>query len=354
MRIGAKPYTRMQAARWIKEAALRIDSHDARYVHAILAELQKEFNDELAILDSGTPAYGMKLQELSAGFAKYDGSRIDQSTKTNSVYQPFAVNSDGYRLSDDGNFTATIRLEGKVAPSLVASLTSRDDSDLEDHLSFPSAYIKTHINNVSIQIGKDSMLWGQGKRSSLVLTNNATPRKTIALSNIEPIQTGGIFKFLGEVNIAGFYSELEKHRDLAQKQPGFSGLPFDFVPSDSFTFGIARTDIVRSLRGGDFSDFLIGKNADNKADDKWNSIAGIDFRWRLKSLGGAQIYGELYGEDQAGSLVPFPSKNAYLLGVYLPRLSNSGDWDAQLEWSDTNDVWYTHWKFTYLQRQYHR
>ncbi len=346
MRIGAKPYTRMQAAGWIKEAALRIDSHDARYVHAILAELLKEFNDELTVLDGGTFAYGMKLQEWSVGFAKYDGPSIDQSAKTNSVYQPFAVNSDGYRLSEDGNLTAAIRLEGKVAPSLVVSLTSRADGDLDDHLSFPAAYIKTHINNVSVQIGKDAMLWGQGKRGSLVLTNNATPRKTIALSNIKPIQTGGIFKFLGEVNIAGFYSELEKNRDSEQKQPGFSGLRFDFVPSDSFTFGMARTDIVRGLRGDDFFDFLIGKNADNTADEKWNSIAGIDFRWRLKGLGGAQVYGELYGEDQAGSLIPFPSKNAYLMGVYLPRLSSSGDWDAQLEWADTNDVWYSHWKFT--------
>ena len=343
MRIGAKPYTRMQAAGWIKEASSQVDSHDAQYVHSILAELQKEFSDELAVLNGGTPAYGVKLKEWSAGFAKYDGLTIEH-TRTTSSYQPFAINSDGYRLSDDGNFTAMIRLEGKVAPSLVASLTTRADSDLDDHLSFPSAYIKTHINNVEIQMGKDSMLWGQGSRGSLLLTNNATPRKAITLSNIEPIQAGGIFKFLGEVNARGFYSELEKTRDFEQKQPGFSGLRFDFVPSDSFTFGIARTDIVRGLRGGDFFDFLIGKNA--YSNDKWNSIAGLDFRWRLKGLGGAQIYGELYGEDQAGSLIPFPSKNAYLFGVYLPRLSSSGDWDAQLEWADTNDAWYRHSKFT--------
>jgi hypothetical protein len=310
----------------------------------MLAELQKEFRNELAVLDGGTAAYNFTLKEWSAGFAKYDGDILSQK-QTKSSYQPFAINSDGYRLSDDDSFTAAIRFEGKAAPSLVVSLTARGDSDLDDHLTFPSAYVKTHISNLEIQLGKDSFLWGQGSHGSLLLTNNSRAKNTIRLSTVKPLETGGIFKFLNDVSIAGFYSELEEHRDRDQKQPGFSGLRFDFVPSNSFTFGIARTDIVRGLHGGDLGDFLIGKNADNTVDEKWNSIAGLDFRWRLKVLGGAQVYGEMYGEDQAGSLVPLPSKNAYLLGVYLPRLSYSGDWDTQLEWADTNDVWYSHWKF---------
>lgn len=345
MRIGAKPYTRMQAAGWIKEAASRVDTHDAQYIHSILAELQKEFSDELAVLDDGAPAYGIKLKEWSAGFAKYNGPGIDQSTKTNSSYQPFSVNSDGYRLSDDGNFTGSIRLEGKVTPSLVASLTTRGDSDLDDHLSFPSAYIKTHINNVEIQIGKDSMMWGQGKRGSLLLTNNATPRKAITLSNIEPIPTGGIFKVFGQINASVFYSELENDRGDVD-QPSFTGIRVDFVPSDRFTFGIARADMVggkgHSLNGSDYWDWLFGKNAHGAINDKWNAIAGIDFRWRLNTLGGAQMYGELYGEDQAGKLPPLPRDNAYLLGIYLPRVSASGDWDAHLEWADTSPSWYDH------------
>lgn len=344
MRTGAKPYTRMQAAGWIKEAADQVNANDAQYIHAMLAELQKEFRNELAVLDGGTAAYGFTLREWSAGFAKYDGDILSQK-KTKSSYQPFAVNSDGYRLSDDGNFTAAIRFEGKVAPSLVVGLTARGDSDLEDHLTLPSAYVKTHINNLEIQLGKDAFWWGQGSRGSLLLTNNSHARNTVKLSTVKPLETGGIFKFLGEVSVVGFYSKLEEHRDYEQKQPNFSGLRFDFVPSDNFTFGIARTDIARGLRGSDLFDFLIGKNADNKADEKWNSIAGLDFRWRLKGLGGAQVYGELYGEDQAGSLLPLPSKNAHLLGVYLPRLSASGDWDAQLEWADTNAAWYKHGKF---------
>ncbi|WP_188400354.1 hypothetical protein [Sporomusa sp. GT1] len=104
MRTGAKPYTRMQAAGWIKEAADRVTANDAQYVHSMLAELQKEFRDELEVLDGGTAAYGFTLKEWSTGFAKYDGDILSQK-RTKSSYQPFASNSDGYWLSVDGNFT---------------------------------------------------------------------------------------------------------------------------------------------------------------------------------------------------------------------------------------------------------
>jgi hypothetical protein len=344
MRTGAKPYTRMQAAGWIKEASSQVSSADASYVHTILAELKQEFRNELSVLDGGTTTYGLALKEWSAGFSRYDGAMLDQN-RTNSSYQPFAVNSDGYRLDDDGNFSAAIRLEGKVAPSLVASLTMRGDSDLEDNLTFPSTYIKTHINNMEIQVGKDSLSWGQGNRSSLLLTNNSTPRRAIKLSTIKPLDTGGIFKFLGQISATGFYSELEDDRGDVD-QPSFTGVRVDFVPSDRFTFGIARTDMVggkgHALHGSDYGDWLFGKNASSASIDLWNSLAGLDFRWRLNTLRGAQVYGELYGEDQAGSLPPLPRDNAYLLGIYLPRVSPSGDWDAHLEWSDTSPSWYDH------------
>jgi hypothetical protein len=33
---------------------------------------------------------------------------------------------------------------------------------------------------------------------------------------------------------------------------------------------------------------------------------------------------------------------AELAGVYIPRLSASGDWDAHLEWAHTQNTWYNH------------
>jgi hypothetical protein len=102
------------------------------------------------------------------------------------------------------------------------------------------------------------------------------------------------------------------------------------------------------LTAGDFWSFLIGTNAETQAEDKWNSIAGIDFRLRLPKLHDLQVYGELYGEDQATALgfIPAPSKNAGILGIYVPKLTPDGDWDLTLEYGHTSNWWYTHWVYT--------
>lgn len=343
MRIGAKPYTRIQAASWIKQAAAKQDSQTSPYIQSILAELKREFSKELAVLDGANSASGISLSEWTLGFSRYTGSTLTHQ-RTESSYQPFAVYSNGYRLDGDENISATMRLEGKLSPNIVVSLTPRSDSAASDHISFPSAYVKTHINNMEIQVGKDSFWWGQGAHGSLLLTNNGEPRKAVKLSTIQPIRFGGIFSFLGQMNATGFFSELEKDRtDVGN--PAHVGMRFDFIPADNFTFGIARADLVggkgHALHSSDYGDWLFGKNSDLEY-DKWNAIAGIDFRWRLPNLNGLQIYGEIYGEDQAGVLPPLPRDNAYLLGAYIPRVSPSGDWDAHLEWSETSQSWYDH------------
>lgn len=91
------------------------------------------------------------------------------------------------------------------------------------------------------------------------------------------------------------------------------------------------------LSASDLGNWLTGKNADT--DDKWNDIGGFDFRLRY---GDFQVYGEAMGEDQAGGL---PSKWAYRMGLYLPKISSDGSWDLTLEAAKTTDAWYTHWTY---------
>lgn len=70
-------------------------------------------------------------------------------------------------------------------------------------------------------------------------------------------------------------------------------------------------------------------------------------RVRLPELNGAELYGELYGEAQSKALgfIPSPSHTAGLVGLFIPRLSPSGNWDAVVEWGHTSDWWYRHWVY---------
>ena len=347
MRPSAKPYTRMQAAQWVQqiEQELKKNIDVPQYAAAMLRELERELATELAILNGETTDDGLKLREWQVSFVQYDGDTI-VTERPKVTMQPLNYNNDGFKYDDGFNATLKFRIEGKVDEDLLLSLTPRVTSatDYQNDFSLAAGYLKTRINNVEIQVGKDSLWWGTGKNGTLIMSNNAEPQVGIVMRNLKPLRFNGLLGHLGDITNTFIYSELDDDRTDVES-PSFVGWRSDFVPGSNFTFGLARTSIVggkgHALHRSDYWDFIIGKNA--YEGDKWNSIAGIDFRWRLPQLNGLQLYGEIFGEDQAdGVVIPTPSKTAYLAGAYLPRLIHDGEWDLTVEWARTNDVWYVH------------
>ena len=350
MQTGTKPYTRMQAAKWLQSimGILSTDGDVPPYVWSMIDQLRTDLSHELSVL-KGEENVKIAIKEASWSNSHYNGQALAHP-RTKSVYQPLNVNSNGYHLAEDFNTALTLEFEGIVNNYFLIHATPHllynDDEDFE--LSLESGYIKTHLGNMGIQLGKDAMWWGQGQRGSLLLTNNMTPLTTLKLTNIEPIEFYQMLSFLGEMNTTVFFSKLEDDRTDV-RDPSFAGVRMDFTPTSNFTFAGAFSGIIggegRELSSSDYLDLITGKNADNTQDEKWNLIAGIDFRWRLPKLNGVQLYGEIYGEDQAGSFPPLPYKNAYLLGLYFPRLTSDGSWDLQVEAARTNNVWYIHWVY---------
>jgi hypothetical protein len=238
---------------------------------------------------------------------------------------------------------------GTVNDHLAFGLTPRFSYDREEDGSadLTCGYLQTRLGNLGIELGKDALWWGPGERGSLPLTNNATPRTVLKLSNLEPIKFDGLLRFLGPMDGTFFYSELDKDRHIPN--PSFVGFRATVNPWPHFTLSASLNSIVggegHQLSGSDYLDFLTGKNATSEEEERWNSNAGFDFRWRIPRLHGVQVYGEYYGEDQAGKYPPLPCRNAYLLGVALPRLTADGRWDLVLEKGQTTNWWYQHWAY---------
>lgn len=353
MPTGTKPYTRMQVARWVEQidSALAADQTAPVYAKNMTAELKNEFKQELTILHGAVPQKTLKLTEWKFATQYYNGNTLEQKN-TKSTYQPLNINNNGYRYADGSNEMFSFNIAGKLGKDLVMSLTPRFSYDNVENseATLESGYIKTRINNVSIQIGKDPVRWGQGTRGNLLYSNNAEAQTAIKFSNIEPVQTGGIFKFLGTQNTTLSYSIMETNRDVPY--PSFFAFRTDFTPSDNFTFALSMASIVggkgHSFHGSDVTDFIFGRNGGNKYHpvDKWDTIAGGDFRWRIPKWNGIQLYGEIYGEDQHRHIIPYPYQLAQIVGVYIPRFSKDGSWDANFEYHHTNNVWYEHSLYT--------
>ena len=82
-----------------------------------------------------------------------------------------------------------------------------------------------------------------------------------------------------------------------------------------------------------------------------NQIAGFDVTLTLPSpFQPVQAYLEVAGEDAAdllGAAIPFPTKFAYVTGVFLPTLFGSAAHDLRVEWARNHwrgngPVWYVH------------
>lgn len=346
-----KPYTRMRAAQWVRqmlEHAATVAAPD--YVRTMLDRLRQEFDGELTALESGESASGIYHAAVIGEAVYYDGPTLAQH-RTRSTYQPLNINNDGYRLAEGGNGILTFQVAGTVNDHLAFGLTPRCSYDGREDgsASLSSGYFQTRLGNLGIQLGKDALWWGPGERGSLPLTNNAMPRTVFKLSNLEPIEFQGWLRFLRRMDGTFFYSELDKDRHIPS--PSFVGLRATVNPwSNNLTLGASVNSIVggkdHQLSGSDYLDFLFGKNATTIEEERWNSNAGFDFRWRIPKLNGVQVYGEYYGEDQAGKYPPLPCRNAYLFGVALPRLTADGRWDLVLEKGQTTDWWYWHGIYT--------
>ena len=353
MPMGAKPYSRLAMAKWAIEARkASLQKPMPKYLAAYLQELEKGLSSEIATIEgTGTPA-SFRLTEVKTGLAYLNADQMDYgySNGIAATWQPLNYNNNGYRYGKNLNLYAGAELSGRIGHDTVLTVRPRVsyNADQSGTASLDEGYIKTRMGVLGLEVGKEAISWGQGATGSLILGDNATPQTMVKMNFIEPYKSNGFFKFLGEQNYTVFYSQLEGNRsDIANNNnradynnAGMIGIRTDYRPFKNFTFGMSRVSILggngHGLSGSDWWNWVSGTNADNAETDRWDDIAGMDFRYRFP---GMQLYGEVYGEDQAGHL---PSDLAERVGIYFPQLVADGSWDMRLEYVHTKSGWYAH------------
>jgi hypothetical protein len=169
------------------------------------------------------------------------------------------------------------------------------------------------------------------------MTNNAEALDMLRITNPSPLQLPWFLKYLGPFRFDLFLSRLDDDRVV--DDPYFGGLRFNFRPVSWLELGASRTvmfggDGRPSVDASDFLTILGGNNLTGNEDTS-NSVAGIDARLILHPLWGAQIYGELVGEDEAGGFI---AKKSYMVGGYLPQLDPYGIFSLRAEYADTTQL----------------
>ena len=353
MLYGTRPYSRMDMARWTLEAKEGLKKHPAAadFVVNMIARLEKALAPEIAQIEAYNagekPATQFKVQSTKlelAGAKLNSEDGYDYRNLKNTRWQSFSENRNGHRYQDGFNAGASVYMDGNLGRNLALSVTARAAWDKKDHgtASLDEAYLTTRMGVWNIDIGKQAIAWGQGMNGGFLFTGNARPRTMLKISNELQPKSRGALKFLGQTKFTAFASRLDGENRIENgvhdyEHPWLLGFRGDLVWKN-FTLGMARGSMLggkgNAFHRNNFGRWLIGKNMTH--DDKWDDKAGFDFRWRMPGL---QIYGEIYGEDQAHY---FPSEHAIRAGIYIPRLSYDGSWDMRLEGAHTARPWYGH------------
>lgn len=354
---GTKPYSRLDMAKWVLQAEKVAKTKPMpKYLETYYNTMRADLAEEIAYLNGETNKFesNLKLRNAKMDFSYVDADKTIQNypvKKANAHWQMLNHNNNGYRYGDGFNAVGSLNISGSINKDFAVGITPRFSWDKDEHgdASLIDGYVKTHVGVWGVQIGKQPLYWGPGNSGTLAFSNNATPQTMVKLNLLEPHTfDNGFLKFLGKANINVFASELEGNRVEKAKNfnpanykyekdhAPFIGIRVDVMPTDALTIGLERMSMLRKFD----KKWFTGDNAESSDAEGWNDIAGFDLRYRFP---GVQIYGSLYGEDQAHA---FPCEDGYTVGLYFPQLTKDGSWDLRLEGNQTNEHWYGHWVMT--------
>ena len=274
---------------------------------------------------------------------------------------PLVYNHDGLVYGEHNNFSLQFSsafgfrdfFSAYVEPILLMRQNTGDLENFDDtKMELLKGYGKLTFWGAELEGGRDSMWWGQGAHGDIVMTNNAFPLDMIKLSNPEPILLPWIFQSLGPFKYTIFASQLTGYDNPSD--PWLGGLRINFKPHPLFEMGLSSTlqfngEGVPRFNFIDIFRFFGAKSATNA-----NQLAAFDFRLRLPFLMDAQAYMEYGGEDSGGWDPEHPAEivvkdNAWMFGIYFPRLTFDGRTDLRVEYTlnshrvdDTPGFWYGH------------
>jgi hypothetical protein len=368
---GLRPWTRMECARLVEEAATSgIDSDANMEATRLYAALASEF----AAADD-TAAFRARVESVYARVAGIsdrtlnDGYHFGQ-TLINDYGRPYQQGANailGVSASAEvGPFAFYVRGEFQHAPSAPPlPLTARQAIATVDLLPLApplpqaavdrfvpvEAYASVKLANWQISVGRQALWWGPDRSGPMLLSTNSQPIDMLRISDASPTRLPGLLKFLGPVRaefflgrVSGYEFMYEQSRGLIgtyghelSNPPYIHGQKFSFKPTANFELGFSRT----TMMGGSVYPFTLNTfarslvstsnqlaGASNKAGDR---RAGLDFNYRIPKLRNwLTFYADGFTDDEY-SPIAYWDRSAWTSGLYLSHVPGIDRLDLRVE-----------------------
>jgi len=376
--IGAKPFSRMQAAQFVARAIERVRADqvalDGREAIAepLLERLLAEFRPELIRLGTVRAGAGDQSGPLRFGArvtTEFDASSIGggqtvrfRENRGGEYYANGVQNQTDVRGWVELNEWAALMVQPKfISDRHLLGIGATNNSD---NFYLREFSLKLIYANIALEAGRGTQWWGPGYHGSLLLTDHTFPMDMIKLGTERPFQLPGFLSRLGDWKVNSFLAQLERNRDFSRAR--VFGLRISYLPASWLEFGLTRlTQFGGRGRDQSFPGTVIDAYfhpPNQSGNQEVNEQAMADFRLRIPSVpylipfpAGLQLYGEIGTEDKWSQL-PIPSRAAFLGGIYIPQVFEGDTMDLRIEYADTDfgrrrhpelkEVWYNNGTYT--------
>jgi membrane-associated phospholipid phosphatase len=379
-----RPWTRMECARQIKQAADRIaeDEVTDNEAERLYQSLQKEFDREVTLLDGGKSAE-LRLESAYtrsteiAGKPLTDGDHFGQ-TIINDYGRPAEQGfNDVSGLSgwaEYGPLATYARGEFQHSPSAPAlpsaareAISQADFSRIGLTSPFPvppgtatsafnegrflDAYVALNLSDWQLSYGNQSLWWGPSQGGPMMFSDNAQPLRMFRVNRVTPFTLPSVFGLLGAMRIEAFigqYSGYEfifspsglvgNYGQSLNPQPIVHGERISFKPTSNLEIGLSRTTdyggpgYPLTLHSFLRSVFSTSNTLAGNANKPGARRSGMDFSYRIPGLrDGMTFYAEGLAEHDEITPILGPDVAAWLAGIYIPRLPKIPKLDFRIE-----------------------
>ncbi len=237
----------------------------------------------------------------------------------------------------------------------IASLSLPQYENSSSSLSLSRGFVASSLGPVHLEFGRDYLIWGHSPTGGLILSANAGPLDQLRI-DVTRDAWPGLTTLVDDFELSGFFARLEGDRDFPY------ALLMGYRPAlrlKSFEMGLTHTLMMfggGATKGKWYQHlaeyFCYQQPSDNFADHHF----GIDLSWTIPSFHSMQIYSEGYWEDLGTEALfsNFGARMSYLLGLYLPLLTDDGGKDLRFEWRFLSPLGYRNFArtsgYTYKER----
>jgi len=352
---GTRPFSEREILRLLGEAQRNLGRNPrarAWAESAIAADIARYTRPAIRVVD----AVRSDVEEISSPFRRIDSDQngtIDASVNPLAAYRGGRPVVDGFTMNLESAHSVLLgsHLAATVNPRVTLARPRGGDASVND-LRLQTGAIQVLFGNVSIEAGRDYMVFGQSPPGGILLSDNAPPLDMVRVGNDAPFVLPWFLRYAGPIRTSFFVSDLGAYNQI-HPHARLAGYHISFLPHPRFEIGVEVLDGMGG-RGGQAASFgdrvadavpLIDAFFRTHSDFEFsNKMAGGDFHWRMPSWRGFELYfeGAIDDFDYRRLKSVFLEDGGYIVGTSMSCLVECGRFGVKAEYHQTGIRYYTH------------